>query len=221
MTRVDLVVLDFDGTVCDSADVKTEAFGLLYAEHGEDVANAVVSHHLANVGVTRTEKIRYAEEVLLGRPHSTERVDQLAARFGTIVEEQVIAAPLLPGVATFLSSYSGEIPIAVASATPTDELRRIVAAKGLARFFAAVEGYPPHKGAILSRYVDRYGAAPQRTAMVGDQLSDLEAAEEAGTLFVGMRPNGAERVFADTVPVVTDLGALPAVVEDLTQNSES
>ncbi len=205
----ELVVLDFDGTVCDSADVKTDAFRLLYLdEQGAEFAAAVERHHLANVGVSRYDKIRHVEEQMLGRPATPERVEEVAARFAALVVEQVIASPLLPGVAEFVDALRGRVPVAIASATPTDELRTIVAAKGLDGWFAAVEGSPETKGDIVSGYLARFGADPGQTVMVGDQLSDLRAAEEAGTRFVGVRPPGGPAVFPPGVDVVADFREL-------------
>ncbi len=206
---LELVVLDFDGTVCDSADVKTEAFRLLYLdEQGAEFADAVQRYHLDNVGVSRYDKIRHVEERMLGREATPQRVEEVAARFAALVVEQVIASPLLPGVAEFVGGLHGRVPVAIASATPTDELRTIVAAKGLDGWFAAVEGSPETKGEIVRGYLRRFGADPARTVMVGDQLSDLRAAEEAGTRFVGVRPPDGPRVFAPSVEVVADFREL-------------
>ncbi len=210
---VDLVVFDFDGTICDSAGVKTDAFHRLYLDdHGAEVAAAVRRHHLAHAGVSRYDKLRHYEEELLGRPCDDDRLERLAARFAALVVAEVIAAPLIPGAAEFLVAHAGSVPMCVASATPTAELREIVAAKGLDRWFAAVEGSTEPKGAILAGYVDRFGAQPGRTVMVGDQLSDHRAAATAGTGFVGVREAGAEPLFPEGTVVLGDLRGLEAAL---------
>ena len=33
----DLFVFDFDGTICDSANIKTEAYAVLYLDEGEEI----------------------------------------------------------------------------------------------------------------------------------------------------------------------------------------
>lgn len=185
--RFDLIVFDFDGTLCDSADVKTKAFRLLYLdEEGPEFADRVREYHLEHAGISRYDKIRYVEETMLGRPPSDVRIEEVADRFGAIVEEQVIASPLFFGVVDFLEHQRGSAVLAIASATPTAELRRIVAAKGIAGYFAAVEGSPRSKGEILVSYVDRFDMDPDRIVMIGDQPSDLQAAEDAGSAFIGV-----------------------------------
>ena len=185
--RFDLFVFDFDVTLCDSADVKTTAFWLLYRnEESPEFCDRVRDYHLEHVGTSRYDKIRHVEGHLLGREASDARVEEVADRFGAIVEEQVIASPLFPGVTEFLEAQPDEVVLAIASATPTDELRRIVAAKGITGHFDAVEGSPRTKGEILVEYTDHFGIDPSRTVMVGDQPSDLLAAEQAGTAFIGV-----------------------------------
>ncbi len=213
MTRladaVDLIVFDFDGTICESADVKTDAFYQLYLdEQGEAFATAVKEYHLEYAGVSRYDKIRYYEEQMLGRPCTPERMDEMAARFGNIVRDQVIASPLVPGVAEFFATHRGDVPMLVASATPTMELRQIIAARGIADWFDEVEGSPTSKGDIISIFLDNRGVATDRAVMVGDQFSDLDAALAAGVPFVGYRPPQEDRLFDADVLVIEHFNEL-------------
>lgn len=210
---VDLVVFDFDGTLCESADVKTDAFHRMYLEEaGEEIAARVRAHHLAHAGASRYEKIRHYEEVLLGRPCNDVRLEELASRFARLVFEAVVAAPMVPGADDFLAAYAHVVPIGVASATPVDELRAIITAKGLQQFFAAIDGYPTTKGDAVLQFLDRFGAAASRTVMVGDQPSDRAAAIAAGTQFVGVRPPGGDRLFPAEETVIPDLTHLEDVL---------
>ena len=177
-----LVVFDFDGTLCDSADIKTNAFYELYLdERGADFAGEVHAYHLANAGVSRYDKIRHIEQEFIGRSPSDERVNEIADRFSKLVEDAVVAAPLFDGVLEYLSSDRPDIPNAVASATPTAELQRIATRKGISHFFDAIEGSPRSKSVILSGFAARYDVVPTQIVMVGDQPSDAQGAHGAGT----------------------------------------
>ena len=71
-----------------------------------------------------------------------------AAGFSYPAEDRVIAAPLFEGVEEFLDRNA--VPMALASATPTGELRRIVAAKDIEGAFLGIEGSPTGKGEIVA-----------------------------------------------------------------------
>ena len=101
----------------------------------------------------------------------------------------------------------------VASATPTEELRAIIAERGITDWFDAVEGSPALKGDIISSFLDERGVAQERAVMVGDQFSDLDAAETAGVPFVGYRAPHEDRLFADDVYVIDHFDSLaPAII---------
>jgi phosphoglycolate phosphatase-like HAD superfamily hydrolase len=201
--RYDLVVFDFDGTLCDSVEVKNEAFRLLYLdEQGPEFAEQVHAYHLANMGVSRYDKIRHIESEMIGSAPTEDRVEEVAARFGGIVEEQITAAPLFDGVLEFLGGDS--LPMAVASATPTEELRRIITAKGIEGSFAAMEGSPRSKTDIVAAFIDRFADGADRVLVVGDQPSDLAAAKGTGADFVAVIPAGHPDAWAAPYPVVPD-----------------
>jgi len=186
----DLVVFDFDGTLCDSVGIKTTGFYQLYLdEHGPDFASVVRDYHLAHAGLSRYDKIRYVETELLDNNCDDDCVERVAARFSQKVENAVVEAPLFDGVREFLAAVTTDTRCAIASATPTDELRRITDRKDISRFFAAIEGSPRSKAAILIDLIARFDVDPDAVVMVGDQPSDAEGALRAGTqgLMIGSR----------------------------------
>ena len=97
MPAAEAVLFDFDGVIVESADIKTEAFRLLYAPYGQDVVAAAVAHHLAHGGVSRRKKIRHCHRVLLGIELERGELDALCHRFSQLVEDQVVAAPMVAG----------------------------------------------------------------------------------------------------------------------------
>ena len=57
--EIKAIIFDFDGTICDSLQVKAEAFGEVYSEYGEDISLKVIDHHNNNLGVPREIKFKY------------------------------------------------------------------------------------------------------------------------------------------------------------------
>lgn len=206
------VVLDFDGVVLDSVGVKTDAFRRLFEPEGPAACTRVVAYHEANGGLSRFEKFRWAYREVLRRPLTPEAEAALGERFNSLVEEAVLAAPLIPGAEAFLETWSARLPLFVASGTPEEELQRIALRRGLSRHFRAVRGSPDRKADILRECARGLGLAPADLAMVGDAVNDLEAARAAGTAFVGVAARDGRHAFPPGTAVLADLRGLAAAL---------
>lgn len=203
------IVFDFDGVLADSVAIKTEAFRQLYQPFGDDVAERVVAHHLYHGGVSRTEKIRYCHREFLGIEIAVEDTAAMVARFGELVEQAVTSCPEIPGAEAALAAWQRRgTPLFVASGTPTPELRRVVAARGLDGYFTAVHGTPPEKSEALREIVLMHHFDPANCLMVGDSMTDYDAADGANMPFLGCLPADAESPFPDGTECVADLHGL-------------
>ncbi|TMQ26962.1 MAG: HAD family hydrolase, partial [Deltaproteobacteria bacterium] len=161
--RVRAVVFDFDGVILESADVKTEAFVELYAEHGAAVVERVRAHHLANLGISRFKKFAWIAEHVLGRPLGDADSAALGERFAALALEKVLAAPFVPGAEAALAVLArAGLPRFVASGTPQDELALIVDRRGLRPVFHEVHGTPREKPEILRDVMARHELAPDQ-----------------------------------------------------------
>lgn len=210
MARFDAIVFDFDGVLVESVDLKTWAFAELYQPYGEGLVAQVVDYHLAHGGVSRYEKFRYFHRELLGVELLPEAEALLGDRFSQLVEDAVVASPWVPGAHDFLEAHHKVMPLYVASGTPDEELKRIVAQRQMAFFFRATFGTPARKGEILRRIVAEGGFAPSRVLMIGDAMTDFDGAQEAGTAFLGRVTKGASSPFPAAVQTIEDLGQLAA-----------
>lgn len=198
-------VFDFDGVIAESTEIKTEAFRRLF-----DGDERAVEYHEANLGVSRYDKFRHITTEILGRPYTPEDERRLGDRFSELVVDEVVSCPLVAGARALLERLAASgLPLFVASATPEEEVRRIVALRDLGALFDGVYGSPATKGEILRRIVSEREFDRSEVVMVGDATSDLSGAREAGVRFVGRVPAGAPDPFADEgVPVVVDMSEL-------------
>ena len=178
------ILFDFDGVLVESVDIKTQAFRDLFADEGPKVVEQVVSHHLRHGGVSRLEKIRHAYRQILQRPLSEERFRELAAHFSRLVVEKVVAAPYVEGAREFLQSSPKDYDYFVVSGTPQEELDAIVDRRGMRRFFEGVYGSPRKKAVAISHILAAHAWQPEDALMIGDALTDYEAACECGVLFL-------------------------------------
>ncbi len=177
------VVFDFDGVILESGNIKTEAFLELFADWPEH-QEAVLAFHLANLGVSRYVKFRYVVEALWQRPYTPQDEAALGAAFEGLVLEKVLRCPFVPGAAETLAALADRLPAFVASGTPQTELDLIVNERGLRSSFREVWGTPCTKPEILRDILQRHGWQPDDVLMVGDGLSDYQAAQAVGTRFL-------------------------------------
>ena len=203
------IVFDFDGVLVESVDVKGEAFVALYARESMEIQRKVRTYHDTHGGVSRFEKIRLFEEEYCGRTVDDTRIQELAGRFSEIVEQRVVDAEAVAGAIEFLRAHDSSVPLYVASATPEDELRRIVDKRGMGKFFKEVLGAPRKKDVLLADIIARYGYDAARVLMVGDAITDYNAAQICGTAFLGRVPAGQVSPFPEGTRVVTDMRLLP------------
>ena len=183
-----VVVFDFDGTLVDSAPIKTEAFAELYRPFGDEIAEEVRRRHLAAEGVSRFVKFREWHTELLGLDVDDEIEGRLSAEFDRLVEARIVRAPEIAGAHGALAALTGKLPLYIASATPEASLRRIVEERGMSGFFVGVHGTPTSKFDVLVSVAAAHRCDRSQVLMVGDAESDQEAAEQAGTSFVGVVP---------------------------------
>lgn len=202
------IVFDFDGVLVESVDVKTRAFEALYAPYGDDVRKAVVAYHLAHGGVSRNEKFRYFHSALLTRDLSKEEELRLARRFSELVEDAVVAVPFVPGAREFLEAHAGRMPLCIASGTPEDELLRIVRRRNMAEYFRFVGGSPRPKRELLELFAIGLEVPTTSLLMVGDAMTDFEAAQAVGARFVGRVPADQISPFPPGTEIMPDLRSL-------------
>lgn len=184
-----LLVFDFDGVLADSVEIKTDAFAELYRPYGAEVMAKVVAHHRSHGGMSRFDKIAQYHREFLGRSLDDAGVRQLAAEFGALVQEKVVAAPEIPGARRFVDAQCAERICMVVSATPRDEIREIVRRRGLEAKFAAVYGSPAAKADNLRTALADSGIRASETLFFGDSAADARAAAAVGIEFVAVNPS--------------------------------
>lgn len=206
-----LIVFDCDGVLLESVDAKTQAFGQVAEAFGAEARDRLVLFHHLHGGVSRYEKFRWLYREVLGREITQPEMDTLCSQFVDHALNNVLNAPFVPGAREVLAHWQGRVPMWVCSGTPEEELRTILDKRGILPCFAGVRGTPPAKAVLLQEIVRAAGANPDEVVMVGDAMTDKDAAETAGTRFYGR----GEFFRGGTDPWGEDLTALNAWLEEL------
>lgn len=181
---VKAIVLDFDGVIVESEDIKDQAFRELFEDYPRHL-DAIMMYHLSHKTVSRYDKFAHIVTNVLGEPYDADRARELDAAFSPLVRQRIISCPEVEGAQEFLEYFSPRVPLFVASATPQGELEAIIAGRGLGGYFKAVYGTPLTKGEILSRVMNIERLGPDELVYIGDTRNDFEAARQSGVVFVG------------------------------------
>lgn len=212
-----VIILDFDGVILESVSVKTEAFRALFSFVPEYV-DEIVQFHIDNGGMSRFDKFRHIYNTILSEDLSDDKFESLSSRFSEIVEEAVAQAPFVNGAKDFLESASGSYRLYIVSATPQDELIRIIDQRGITGYFKGIFGSPENKKDHIIRIIKGNDVNPDKVLFIGDAVNDWDAAQKSGIRFIGrVKPGDTDRF--ENLPgvekTITDLYDLKNYLETL------
>lgn len=205
------IVFDFDGVILESAAIKTDAFAEMVEAYPAEIGKKFVEFHLAHMGISRKVKFQYLVKDLLGEPCTKEKLDALGQNFSEIVHNKILAAPFVPGAQEFLEASYKKVFFYIASGTPQEEMRQIVAERGIEKYFKAVYGSPATKEAIVARIMQAQGYGKEEVLFVGDAETDLFAARALGIPFVGRSTPENVEVFREVKDKIDDLRQLEKI----------
>jgi len=180
--RFDAIIFDFDGTLVDSAGVKYDSFFKLFpaTDHHRAIVKDVLTHDpdgSRHVVIPRMiEEMRKRRLDVSGDNH--------VARYGEIVEAGVSAASECPGASALLTRLQGQAKLYVASNTPQEAVRRQANLRGWSKHFDCIFGYPARKVDVVRQILERNRIGPDRLAVIGDGISDEEAARANDCVFI-------------------------------------
>jgi phosphoglycolate phosphatase-like HAD superfamily hydrolase len=178
------LVLDFDGVILESNEVKTEVFREIFARFPEH-AEAMMEFHRANAWKSRYVKFDHLVQERLGLPADDPLRDRLAADFSRLTHERLLTTPFVGGAEAFLAEFAPRVPLYVASVTPQEDIDRTVDERGLRPFLRDVYGCPPWtKAGAIRDVLAREGLPGDQVALIGDASGDRAAAAEAGVEFI-------------------------------------
>ncbi len=208
-SEIKVVILDFDGVIVESNDIKDRAFEKIfnsYPEYSEDFFR----YHKKHVSVSRYTKFDYVLEKL-GRVGDMDLKNKLLADFSKYTLELMYSAPFVKGAKEFLAAMQDKLPLYLASVTPIDDLNHILRHLNIRPFFTDVYGCPPwtKPGAILD-IVNKENQTASSAVLIGDSYGDQRAANETGIHFIG-RNSGLG--FEDPQPacIIPDLTSLSTI----------
>jgi phosphoglycolate phosphatase-like HAD superfamily hydrolase len=178
-----IVFFDFDGTIKQTELIKSEAFYSLFSGFGRDVATRIKRHHENNSGVSRFIKLPLYIK-WSGLFVTKDLVNHYSNQFSELVFKKIISSEWVEGVKFYIDNFHEDQILCVVSATPEKELKEIILELGIIDCFNEVFGYPNSKVKSIHKCLIKYNVEPKKAVMIGDSLSDYNAAQENNIEFV-------------------------------------
>jgi HAD superfamily hydrolase (TIGR01549 family) len=212
--NIKAIIFDFDGVLVESVDVKTRAFARIFEDEGVEVVKKVIDFHLMNGGLSRIRKFRYYYEEILKCSLSEDKLSELCNTFSQLVIDEVINSPYVNGAKEFLEKYHCDIDLYVASGTPEGELREIVRCREMDVYFKDIYGSPRQKGEIANSILQENGYNSSEVIFIGDSITDLNGAQDAGIGFIGRVADSRNDPFTGMgVKAIKDLNNLEEIIQ--------
>lgn len=182
----EVIIYDFDGVICDSVNVKTEAFVELYKNEGSEIQAQVREYHLLNGGISRFEKFRYFQSALLKKEVSENDINVLANKFAALVKEKVISSAYITGAYEFIKKNASKQQF-ICTGTPEIEILEIAERKGISHFFQHLYGSPKTKTEIIDMILIQTSVNKENCLFFGDAMTDYKAAKSCNIPFIGIK----------------------------------
>jgi len=204
---VGTIIFDFDGVILESVSVKTDAFRELFSGYPSHV-DEIVRFHLDNGGMSRFDKFRYIYSHILKKKLSADIVKDLSYQFSQLVFNKVVSCPFVGGAQEFVERNAQTYTLFIVSATPEEELIRIVDQRSMRTFFKGIYGSPAQKEENIRKILSEHKIAPASVVFIGDARNDWNAARSTGIRFIARIKTGDPDPF-------TNLSWIDAKIPDL------
>lgn len=199
------IILDFDGVIVESNDIKHEAFSIIFRRYPE-YYDAMISFHRAHNHLPRQGKFRYLLGQLMKKIDYEDEVARLTKEFEVLTRERIISCAYVKGAKEFLDYFYGRVPLYVSSATPEAELKVILKKRDLLKKFKMVFGPPRTKSQSLKIVIQQELVAAGQIIFIGDSFEDYTVAQEVGVGFIGKKSK--ETLFKADIPVYENLSEM-------------
>lgn len=134
------IIFDFDGVILDSHNVKTEAFLEIFKEYGNIKAQQAQRYHLKNIGISRFDKFEHIIKKIL--KDKTVNPKYLNKKFQDYCFKKIKSLKINDDLHIFLKKYNKKYDMYISTATPQNDIIKILKEKKILHLFKKIYGSP-------------------------------------------------------------------------------
>jgi phosphoglycolate phosphatase-like HAD superfamily hydrolase len=177
------IVFDCDGVLLNSNKLKSDAFYKAALPYGEVAANALVSYHVKNGGVSRYIKFELFLRDLIPKGALGPSIDELLNVYATEVRQSLLSCEVAKNLAE-LREKTKSSDWFIVSGGDQEELREVFKLRGLETLFnGGIYGSPLTKDEILTSLINS-DKISESGVFLGDSKYDYLAATKANLDFI-------------------------------------
>lgn len=188
IANYDVYIFDCDGVILDSNQLKIDAMQNALASiiNDSESVNTCVDYFRNNFGRSRFHHVDvFVEQFLLLDDTTKNKVkDDILHAYSSQCKSLYLQAKITPGFIEFIGHLSGKKYIA--SGSEQQELREVFKARNLDTYFDEIFGSPTKKSDLVANILQL--TRSNNAIMLGDALSDLEAAKINQIDFIAYTP---------------------------------
>jgi len=186
LTKIKVIVFDFDGVLVDSNQLKYDAWFEIFNE--SEFAKKNLQKVLEKMReATRFEILSVVSKLL--RIESEERafwVQRYAELYNRAVQSRISSGGLRLGLVDLLQNLILHYNLYISSATPEIPLLETVKELGIFSYFKSVLGSPLSKDERLLKIIQQENCCAKEVLVVGDGEGDRNSAFNNGCQFIGL-----------------------------------
>lgn len=199
-------IFDWDGTITDSNDVKTQAFLDIFAECGFPAAQYICSYQKTHGGISRFEKYRHYFQTFFNRQPTQAELRQFGINYAALCRQKLLQTPFIPGAVETLTLLSeAEISSFIITGSPAEEIYFLAKERGILPLLKGILGSPQNKQQHLTQILSQNGFAPNEVVFLGDALTDYNAAQACKVPFIGICPSQDASPFPKRTKIMTQI----------------
>ena len=181
--NVNAIVFDCDGVLLESNKLKTQAFYKVALPYGVDAANALVSYHVKNGGISRNHKFKYFVNKILSPGAARHEVEELVSEYANEVYKGLMLCKISPCLFK-LREKTPNMKWFVASGGAQDELKKVFRNRLIFDLFdGGIYGSPKEKDEILNKLIDD-NILKLPSVFLGDSKYDYEVSQRTHLDFI-------------------------------------
>ena len=166
----DTIILDCDGVIFDSNNLKIEAFRESLLRYDNNIVDQFIKYFAKNFGRSRYVFAREFIENFLCIDFNESLYNEILKDYSKKCCELYSRALLTDNFLSFIKKYQYK-NIFIASGSDQVELREVFTNRNLEHYFVDIFGSPTDKSKIVKSIVSKY----KNSIMIGDAKSDMLA----------------------------------------------